>query len=282
CRIRGGGGALIEALVERGRELGVEYRFGNGLARLECEGRTVVRGLLEDGTTVDAAEFVAACHPKLVMDMLSDDALKPMYKERVRGFRDSRGALQLFVRLAAPLESIGAGCLLLRDARGASAADDVSIDVVLVTAPDAIEADGTPRLEAMTYVSDEPFRRWRETRVLKRGAEYEALKSRLAERMIALIETAIPELRDRIVDVYTATPLTDEWYTRNVHGGVFGISHDVEQMGTNRPMPRMRFRNLFFTGHSIMMPGICGTFINAFNTCEWIRGDEGFFERVVG
>mgnify|MGYP004126499065 CR=1 FL=1 len=39
------------------------------------------------------------------------------------------------------------------------------------------------------------------------------------------------------------------WYTHNEHGGVFGISHDVGQQGMNRPMIRMRLKNLFFTGH---------------------------------
>ena len=62
---------------------------------------------------------------------------------------------------------------------------------------------------------------------------------------------------------------------------MFGISHDVSQQELNRPMIRMRLRNLFFTGHSITMPGICGTFINAFDSCDVIRGDETLFDAVA-
>jgi hypothetical protein len=68
---------------------------------------------------------------------------------------------------------------------------------------------------------------------------------------------------------------------RTEKGGVFGISHDVGQQGTNRPMVRMRLKNLFFTGHSITMPGICGTFINAFDSCEAIRDDDALFDQAA-
>ena len=96
--------------------------------------------------------------------------------------------------------------------------------------------------------------------------------------MIAKVAPQLPEL---VLDRYTSTPLTDESYTRASSGSVFGISHDVGQQGKDRPQPRTRLKNLFFTGHSIMMPGICGTFINAFDTCEMIRGDGALFDAVA-
>ena len=37
----------------------------------------------------------------------------------------------------------------------------------------------------------------------------------------------------------------------------------------------MRLRNLFFSGASVTMPGICGVFINAFDTCSAITGGSG-------
>ena len=122
---------------------------------------------------------------------------------------------------------------------------------------------------------------WAGLPVLKRGAEYEAFKQGIADRMIRMITRHAPELPDCIDQVYSSTPLSDLWYTHNEHGGVFGISHDIGQQGTNRPMIRMRLRNLFFTGHSITMPGICGTFINAFDSCDAVRGDKVLFDQVA-
>lgn len=99
--------------------------------------------------------------------------------------------------------------------------------------------------------------------------------------MIRMITKHAPELPDHNDQVYSSTPLSDMWYTHNEHGGVFGISHDVGQQGMNRPMIRMRLKNLFFTGHSITMPGICGTFINAFDSCDAIRDDDALFDQVA-
>ena len=99
--------------------------------------------------------------------------------------------------------------------------------------------------------------------------------------MIAAIWRVIPELPDVIAEVYSTTPLTDACYTRNELGAVFGISHDITQQEMNRPQPWLRLKNLFFTGHSISMPGICGVFINAFDRCSMIRGDDILLDAVA-
>lgn len=237
---------------------------------------TTARGERHEGEL-----FVAACHPKVVLRRLSDADLKPVFKDRVLEMRDSRGALQVWLRLKEPLSSIGATCVLLRDAEEA-AHPDLPIDAILVTNPSAVEQStrGGPRLEAMTYMDDEPFAAWRGTSVFKRGEDYDRLKDGLARRVVGMITKIAPELPELIEDTYSATPLSDAWYTLNEHGSVFGISHDVTQQGRDRPQPRTRLKNLWFTGHSIQMPGICGVFINAFNTCSMLRGDD-LFDQVA-
>lgn len=280
-RIDGGGGALVDALVQRGRELGVEYHFRTDVTAFETAGRQVRAALCSKGERFEADLFVAACHPKVVMRALTDEQLKPMFKERVLEMRDSRGAFQLFLRLKEPLRSLGSHCLMLTDddqLRG-----DPPLPTILVVNPldSEVSERGSPRLETMTYYDHALFEAWADRPLLKRGAEYEAFKSDLADRVINMIAKVAPELPGLVLDRYTATPLTDESYTRAVGGSVFGISHDVGQQGKDRPQPRTRLKNLFFTGHSIMMPGICGTFINAFDTCEMIRGDGALFESVA-
>ena len=147
-----------------------------------------------------------------------------------------------------------------------------------MTSPSPLPRPGAPLGH---YVSQAPFARWRDQPVMRRGEDYERLKKGLADEVVARIAEHAPELPDAIEDLYAATPLSDEHYTRNDHGGVFGISHDLSQQGLDRPMPRMRWKNLFFTGHSIHMPGVVGVVINAFATCASIRGDNWLFESVA-
>jgi all-trans-retinol 13,14-reductase len=282
-RIRGGGGALVAALVERGRELGVEYRFRQEVVRFECEGREVRAVHTQKGDRVAAGTFVAACHPKPIVRCLPDAAVPPMFKDRVLAMRDSRGALQVWAKLAEPLRSLQAECVLVRDDEAAGG--DPPIDAILVLNPNAIDGvgEGGPRIEAMTYLDHAPFASWEGTASFRRGPEYDAFKQQLAARMLRAIAKVVPELPDLVGEVFAATPLTDAHYTKSEHGAVFGISHDVDHQGTNRPMPRMRLRNLFFSGASLAMPGICGVFINAFDTASMLRADEGdaLFESIA-
>lgn len=279
CRLAGGGGALVEALVERGKELGVEYRFREEVAALDCERPLVQAVRTKKGERIEAELFIAACHPKLIVACIDDAALSPLFKNHILEMKDARGAFQLFLRLKQPLTSIGATCVML----GEDEAGEPALGTLLVTNPVSADppAQRRPRLEAMTYMTDDLFARWRDLPVMKRGEDYERLKSEIARRLIARIAKLAPELPDLIQDVYTATPLSDRWYTKNPHGCVFGVSHDVTQQGRDRPGPRSRLKNLYFTGHSIDMPGICGVFINAFHTCDLIRADEVLFPSVA-
>ena len=281
CRIEGGGGALTAALIERGRELGVEYQLRQLVTDFACDKRRVVSLTTQSGDTYAADTFIAACHPKPILRAIRDEDLRPLFKDRVFDMKDSRGAVQIFAQLRAPLTSLGRSCVMIRDAdeeRG-----DPPLSVVLVSNPSAMEGPGAGghRLEAMTYMHIDPFERWAHLPVLKRGPEYEDFKNSIAQRMIRMITRHAPELPDHIEQFYVGTPLSDQWYTMNERGGVFGISHDVTQQGTNRPMIRVRLKNLFFTGHSITMPGICGTFINAFDSCDLIREDATLFDQVA-
>jgi all-trans-retinol 13,14-reductase len=280
-RIQGGGGALVAALVARGKELGVEYRFREEVVALEAEKPRALAVRTGKGERIEAELFLAACHPKVVVRWLADEALSPLFRRHILEMRDARGAFQVFLRLRAPVTSIGATCVIVHDE--AEAARVPPIGPVLVTNPMGSEHGGRggPRLEAMTYMGDELFARWSQEHVFKRGPEYDALKGALTERMLGILGRLAPELADLIEDVYAATPLSDLWYTKNEHGAVFGISHELAQQGRDRPQPRLRLENLFLTGHSIHMPGICGVFINAFHTCDLVRGDGVLFPAVA-
>jgi len=158
------------------------------------------------------------------------------------------------------------------------AAREPPIPMVLVSGPGEGETEdgGGPRLEALTFLEPSPFSAWSDRPVMKRGPEYESRKLEMARRMIGIIARVEPELPGLVTEIYASTPLTAEWYTKSEGGGAFGISHDVGQQWIERPQTRVFFKNLFFTGHSITMPGICGVFINAFDTCDMIRGGDLF------
>ena len=281
-RLVGGGGALVRALAERARALGVDVRTRREVVRLRCsDGRAIVAETA-CGERLAADLFVATCHPKVIVRALDADAIRPVFREHVMEYRESRGAVQAFARLRFRPPAGTPTCVLVCDDEGTATIPPLG-GALIVVPDEAEDAEaGGPRLEVLAYVDYAPFAACARRSPVASGPDYELLKDAYANRLVALAERALPGISALIIDRYAATPLTTERFTANEHGGAFGVSHDVGQTGAHRPQPRLRLRNLVFAGHSVHLPGVMGVMINAFETCARLPGGEGLFRSVAG
>lgn len=94
----------------------------------------------------------------------------------------------------------------------------------------------------------------------RRRAEYRARKRWYTEQLLAVAERAIGPFRDRIVHVETATPLSQERYTRSTGGTSYGLQHSPTQTGPLRPAHRTEIDGLYLVGASTTTGhGIAGT-----------------------
>ena len=69
---------------------------------------------------------------------------------------------------------------------------------------------------------------------MKRGPEYEALKERIGQRLIAAAERHIPGLSTHLDVVEYATPLSNQYWANAVRGGMYGPEMTADQMGQGR------------------------------------------------
>lgn len=93
----------------------------------------------------------------------------------------------------------------------------------------------------------------------RRDALYRARKKDLTDRLIGAAETVLGPLRDHIVHVETATPLSHERYTRSSEGTSYGYMHSPEQMGQHRPAFRTEIEGLWVVGaNTVGGHGIAG------------------------
>ena len=91
-----------------------------------------------------------------------------------------------------------------------------------------------------------------------------------AEECFTLAEQYIPGLHDMVEHYYTSTPLTYRDYLGAPDGGAFGMRKDCRASmlsfhSVTTPLP-----NLLLTGQSIILPGIEGVTMTAFETCNKI------------
>ena len=89
----------------------------------------------------------------------------------------------------------------------------------------------------------------------------------------------IPELKSKIILSESSTPLTNRDYTNSPNGSIYGIKHSMDQM--KAPIrARTKLNNFFYTGQSLIFPGIVGVTITSFVTCSDILGQQHLFDRI--
>jgi all-trans-retinol 13,14-reductase len=83
-----------------------------------------------------------------------------------------------------------------------------------------------------------------------RDPKYRDAKEELTERLIASADAMVPGLGEQIFWKESASPLTQERFTRSTAGTSYGIEFAVDQMGPMRLGPRTEIEGLFLTGAS--------------------------------
>ena len=154
---------------------------------------------------------------------------------------------------------------------------------VFITVPSAREGvtkDGRHEVVGLALMSYDQVARFAATTTGERGAEYEDVKARAAEGVLALMIEAVPELAHHVASLEAATPLTNRDYSLSPAGAAYGIHHSIEQSGRYGLRPRTRVAGLYLTGQSVLMPGVCGVTISAFHTCSHILGSQYLIGRV--
>jgi all-trans-retinol 13,14-reductase len=117
---------------------------------------------------------------------------------------------------------------------------------------------GRATIEVVTLAPYGWFERWADTRWKRRGADYDALKRRLAERMRAELERHVPAVRGKIDYCELSTPLSTSHFANSHQGQVYGPAATPERFRARTLSPRTPVRNLYLTGADAATMGVVG------------------------
>ena len=127
----------------------------------------------------------------------------------------------------------------------------------------------------MTITAPMPFSAaapWADTTTHQRGAEYQAWKAEMTERVLDLLATRLPNIRQCIDRIEAASPLTIRDYYHSPQGSLYGIEKDAEHFMRWQIPVFTKVHNLYLSGQCVGLHGICGTPLNAVQTAEAILG----------
>ncbi len=274
--LRGGGRSLAEAFDAELARRGVAVFCGDGAEALLLDGEGRPRGVrLAGGRTLACGGCVFTAHPKILLDLVPEGFLRPVYRKRLQGLNESPSACLLFGgtgELPAPLR--GGNLFLLEEPEAAGRLEGENPDdgpLYVTAAGPAGENSSTAGFLAISPVSAGATAAWGDTGAGRRPPEYAAFKAEMVRKMRNRLAGFCPDLVRQIRWLEGATPLTLRDYGHSPHGSLYGVRH---QAGQFNPHPQTRLPGLFLAGQAVAAPGVMGAMISAFLACGSIVGHE--------
>ena len=237
----GGSGRFADVLVEAIEERGSEVHLKSPVRRILVEQGRATGVVLGDGRTIRATAVVSNADIKRTFVGLVDpDCLPQDFRRRLETAAPSNSAFSVhlgidFVPDIQPATHIsvpmGVGIAMMSKLDPSAAPQGHSTLTLISIMPHA---------KAKTWFPDKGSEDWKDWR---RSAEYEGLKKKRGDEMIAAAETVIPGLSQHIVYRTDASPVTYARYDWASCGAIYGISREGRLKGSRSPV-----RNLVIAG----------------------------------
>lgn len=141
---------------------------------------------------------------------------------------------------------------------------DADLPMVYVSFPAAKDPDferrnpGRAAIDVITAAPYEWFEQWAGSRWKHRGAEYDAFKESLADRMLEVLYREQPQLRGKVAFHEISTPLTTEHFAGYARGELYGIDHSPQRFRQEFLKPATPIPGLYLTGQDIVTCGVAG------------------------
>jgi len=286
----GGAGSILETMLPAIEAAGGKLLVSADVREILLDSRGRAIGVrMQDGR-----EFRAAT---VISDAGAANTYRHLLPREAGGVREviqdidripaSMAHLSLYVGLQSTSEELGICPSNLWIAPGADhdanlarfeASADAPFPMVFISFPSAKDPTFTsrhPRTATIEVVAPVPFawfRKWTETSWKHRGAEYDELKARFAERLRGELERAVPQVRGKIDYAELSTPLSTRTFANHPSGEIYGLAHVPERFRLNCLGPRTPIAGLFLTGADAAVAGVTGAMMGGVLSASAILG----------
>lgn len=277
-RLKGDGNVVVRKLIGTIEEAGGEVRTNSKVVRLTEKDGRISSAVCADGQTYEAEYFISDIHPAVLCDLLEGcPSVRKAFRRRMTFGENTCGMFTAQLSIKPESLRYFAHNVFVYDKPNVWTMTEENDPVKGVMISARVPEDGSDNLRQIDLLTPMPWHEcqaWAETKVGHRGEDYKAFCQQKTKECIRLAEQYIPGLSEMVEQCYTSTPLTYRDYLGSPEGGAFGMRKDcrcsmLSFHSVSTPLP-----NLLLTGQSIILPGIEGVTMTAFETCRKIKQDN--------
>lgn len=295
-RFEGGSDTVAASLVHTIQRYGGEVRVSQKVTKIVCDdthaiGVEVVgvgandRLSSVEPTFVSCDYVISDAHPKRTLELVDTKLIRPAFRHRINAIRQTVGVFAVYLHFkknAVPYMNYN-----YYGYQGDTpwnceqySADTWPKGFLYMHFCQDHEAQFAESGVILSYMQMEDVKRWKDTKVGRRGADYENFKRERAEKLLDAMEPHFPHLREGIQEYYTSTPLTYLDYTGTEDGSMYGNARDIHLGAACRVPQRTKIPNMYLTGQNINSHGMLGVLVGSIVTCSEFLTAKTIYEQI--
>lgn len=292
CYPDGGGTMIAKSLLDEIEAHGGEVFAYARVERILMRGSRAIGVQMEDGTEIRARNIVSNAGARNTFLHLLPGELskKKGYAAAMERVRPSMAHLNLFAGINQSAEALGLtdgerivdGALDLDEALAAFGKDmeDAAIPNVFFAFPSMKDPSfqrDYPNKTTVTMIAfidnHNGFDVWADTVWGQRGAEYDALKARLSDKLLEVLYREFPQLRGQIDFHELSTPLSTRHFFNAPQGEALGAAFNTDRFGGSNWMGRKtKLPGLYLTGQDALAMGFAPSLMSGVLTAGAVLG----------
>lgn len=286
-RFVGGSYQMAEALADVIKDGGGEIVKGEMVTAVHIdENRMATSVTTSAGKDYQADLYISDIHPSRLVDIVDSGAFPKSYRNRIASIPNTYSAFTLYIKFRPQsFPYINHTCYYQDDYglvwhHGEYDAETWPRGFMYMTPADPGQGEYAAKMIVNCLMPFSVVEKWQDTKVGRRGAEYEQWKKEHAEKVLDRLEKLHPGFRGTIDQMWTSSPLTIRDFYNQPDGALYGVKKDCKDMMLSQIPIWTKVRNLLLTGQCINLHGICGVPLTAINTVEALIGQNKLLEKI--
>ena len=284
-RFVGGSNKFANLLASVITEAGGSIKTNKGVEWIEVNQRHVDYVRTRKGKEYRGDYYISAIHPCTMLKLMPEKAFPKAYRDRLNTIPNSYSAFSAYIKLKpGTFRFINHSEYYMTKYSEiwnfGEHHDTWPLGFLFMTPPEENQGEYSTKVLVTALMLFDEARKWEDTTVGHRGADYEAWKEEKTQQLLDCIEEMHPGFRSCIDKINTSSPLTIRDFYGVKEGSLCGFSKDYKNMALSQLPVVTKVDNLLLTGQNNNLHGFCGVPLTAINTAEAILGRNYVLNKI--